>query len=349
MNPLFYQVETFSHPELGDIKGRVFRQDEANDIVHFRSIPYATIPGRFKPCALLENIPSTFDHRPKGDFTEYGNACPSVHQPDSAYGGPLPGQTPRTYDEQTCLNLTISAPRSAVLAGQRNHGLPVMVYVHGGAFKEGAGHISALHDTTHMVGLSATENRPVIIVNIGYRLNWFGFMNCRDLIDEHVESSDEAYPFNLGIHDQRTAFQWIHKHIGGFGGNASNITAFGESAGSGSIAIHLASDLPLFKRAIMMSGNFGIMRSATLASHDESYWALLDYLNMDFETREERLEALRAVPASKLVEAINALPHVSFSPYLGPDNEMFTRGIPSYSTQDSIISSCRDGNNNRPA
>lgn len=78
------------------------------------------------------------------DFTEYKTACPAPEQDQGgAIGGVLPGDKPREYDEWTCLNLTISAPADALDDQDKN--LPVMVYVHGGAFKEGGGHVSALH------------------------------------------------------------------------------------------------------------------------------------------------------------------------------------------------------------
>ena len=77
-------------------------------------------------------------------FTEYKTACPAPEQDQGgAIGGILPGDKPREYDEWTCLNLNISAPRDALGNHERN--LPTMVYIHGGAFKEGAGHISAMH------------------------------------------------------------------------------------------------------------------------------------------------------------------------------------------------------------
>ena len=88
----------------------------------------------------MTGIPPSYSR----DFTEYGRACPATPQDDQieAVGGLLPGEELTQYDEFTCLNLTISAPKEAL--GVENKLCPVMVYVHGGAFKVG-GHISAFH------------------------------------------------------------------------------------------------------------------------------------------------------------------------------------------------------------
>jgi hypothetical protein len=74
---------------------------------------------------LLDHIPDDFDDRPHGDFTQYGAACPQVPQPTgkgSATGGFVPGEEPITYDEQACLNLTISVPANNF--PETGHSLP---------------------------------------------------------------------------------------------------------------------------------------------------------------------------------------------------------------------------------
>jgi len=138
------QTHTFTHPKLGTITGLAGSPSTTN-VVHFRSIPFASIPARFRQSVLLDHIPSS------RTFTEYGTYCPSPVQDHQRVnvGGWLPGEEEKIMDETTCLNLTISAPRDAL--GGKGKALPVMVYVHGGAFTEGSGHISALHGT---LGLS---------------------------------------------------------------------------------------------------------------------------------------------------------------------------------------------------
>ncbi len=139
------QFQTFTHPVLGALTG--LTSPSTLHTVHFRSIPFALIPARFRQSTLLNHIPSSHNR----DFTKDGTACPSPPQTDQteASGGPLPGEEAKKFDEELCLNLTISAPRDAF--GDVERGLPVMVYVHGGGFTVGTAHVSALHGKSQVL------------------------------------------------------------------------------------------------------------------------------------------------------------------------------------------------------
>ncbi|OQE36801.1 hypothetical protein PENCOP_c011G07625 [Penicillium coprophilum] len=341
---------TLDHPQLGSLTGRLVDDQHADGqtvtdpVVHFRSIPYATIPARFSQSVLLDHIPDHFDDRPRGDFTKYGAACPQVPQPKgrgSATGGFAPGEEPITYDEQTCLNLTISAPVKNV--GGANDSpipkrlLPVLVYVHGGGMIEGKGHVSALHDTTKMTELAAHESMDVVVVSIGYRLNWQGFIACHDLLEEAKEKGEPA--FNYGLRDQRNSFLWIHKYITGFGGDPANITAFGESGGAVSLFMHACSDVPLFSRVILQSGSPNAIGSSTLDELDVYYHRLLSYLGLAGETRAERLKALREVPVSRLIDFIRDNKISTMKPFFGPEGDFFPQQ-PLWANQGEILAKC---------
>ncbi|MCJ1296497.1 hypothetical protein MMC34_008063 [Xylographa carneopallida] len=342
---------TFEHPAFGDITGRLNKkvEDDSLDVpavAHFRSIPYATIPGRFKQSVLLaDGLPEHYDERPKGDFREYGYACPQIPQPYDAVGGKLPGEGDRRYDELKCLNLTVSAPyfnlRNVPVGRCESSAekklLPVMVYVHGGAFSEGAGHVSAMHETVKMVELATKENMGVVMVSIGYRLNWHGFLTCRDLVEENQNSDGPV--LNYGLHDQRNAFKWIKKYISGFGGDPNNVTAFGESAGSISLAYHMCSNVPLFERVIMQSGNNGTVEQWKMEQYEEVYQRLLNYLGIHADTGSERLQLLRDVPAARLVDAIRELKASPFHPYMGAEGA-FCPMQPNYGNQNEIMPKC---------
>jgi carboxylesterase type B len=125
------QKVTVSHESLGTITGRRVR----SNVLQFRSIPFATIPGRFRQSVLVTDLGS------ERDFTEYGYACPARKQSNDFNGGPLPGDTPLKYDEFKCLNLTISTPLSSMGDQGVKKKLPVLMYCHGGGFVEGAGNI----------------------------------------------------------------------------------------------------------------------------------------------------------------------------------------------------------------
>ncbi|KAB7498902.1 Venom carboxylesterase-6 [Armadillidium nasatum] len=120
---------------------------------------------------------------------------------------------------------------------QRNKKLPVMVFIHGGAF----------------VALSANEYQPYILMNedivlivIQYRLGIFGFLS----------TEDSVMPGNMGLKDQQLALKWVKENIESFGGDSNSITIFGESAGGASVHYQVLSpgSKGLFNRAIIQSG-----------------------------------------------------------------------------------------------
>ncbi|KAH8597396.1 Alpha/Beta hydrolase protein [Bisporella sp. PMI_857] len=332
--PAEFTSHTFIHPQLGNLTGRINVQ-LTPDVVHFRSIPFASIPARFRQSILLTSIPAGHSR----DFTKYGTACSSpdqnnVHGKDVVIGGLLPGEEEMRFGEFDCLNLTVSAPKD-VLGGSNGNPLPVMVYIHGGAFKVGKGHISAMHDTTRLVQMSVKEGHPVVIVSIHYRLHWLGFLACQDLIND-AEAHNEP-PSNFALYDQRNAFFWIHRFIEGFGGDSKHITAFGESAGAGSIALHMSTSVPLFNRAGIMSGTTATAPPVDLALKEVEYLALLQYLDIDVADP-ERLRKLREIPVDLLVESLSKI-HIPVFSGLKHDS-FFTRGFPNWWTEDKLIGDC---------
>ena len=121
------------HPLLGRLTG--LRRNK--NVVQFRGIPYGRIPMRFRQAIPVEKLlPEELD------CTKYGFACPQIEQGKDAFGGSIPGESERRYDEFSCLNLTVAAPFSS--GGLEYSNLPVMVYVHGGGFAEGA-HYGMVH------------------------------------------------------------------------------------------------------------------------------------------------------------------------------------------------------------
>ncbi len=91
--------------------------------------------------------------------------------------------------------------------------------------------------------LAKESDHPVVLVQINYRLGIFGFAASSDLASEHDSRTSNGdisqlapdYLGNFGIVDQRNAFEWVQNHIQDFGGDPSDVTAFGVSAGSGSL------------------------------------------------------------------------------------------------------------------
>ena len=158
----------------------------------------------------------------------FGPACP---QQDVAgiYG-------PQNED---CLNLNIYAPQV-----QGDSLLPVMVWIYGGSFEHG-GNALPLYN-----GVNLANDGNVIVVAVNYRIGALGFGATTAI-------GDDAMTGNYGLLDQRLGLKWVQQNIGAFGGDAANVTIFGESAGSMSICFHLVSpgSWPYFGRVIMESGS----------------------------------------------------------------------------------------------
>ena len=115
-------------------------------------------------------------------------------------------------------------------------GLPVMVWIHGGAFLHGCSAMP-LYDGT------AFARDGIVLVTVNYRLGALGFALLRDS------------PANLGLQDQLAALRWVQQNIAAFGGDPSQVTIFGQSSGGASVAALPSSPAGrgLFGRAIVQS------------------------------------------------------------------------------------------------
>lgn len=167
-------------------------------------------------------------------------ACPQPANPytDQMIGG---GVDVLGFDEN-CQRLSVTVPADA----HPDSRLPVMVWIHGGSNVIGAGDLPQF-DPARLVA-----EQHVIVVTVTYRLGVLGYLG------------GDGRHANLGLLDQREAFDWVRRNIAAFGGDASNITAFGQSAGADAIVQLLAAtaDEPaLFDRAIIQSAPFGLMRN----------------------------------------------------------------------------------------
>lgn len=212
----------------GGVLQGVVQADAA--IVSYKGIPYAEPPTgehRWRP-----PMPA----RPwQGvrDATAFGMSClqpPPV--PTSVYYG---GMAPSGED---CLSLNVWAPADA-------QGLPVMVWIHGGALM-GGGSSEPLYDGTMIA------QQGVVFVSINYRLGLLGFLAHPSLSAE----SPQGLSGNYGILDQIEALRWVRDNIAAFGGDPAKVTIAGESAGGLSTIALMASPQAhgLFRAAITQSG-----------------------------------------------------------------------------------------------
>lgn len=194
----------------------------------WRGVPYATPPVGDLRWAAPE------DARPWDgvrEAVEFGAACA---QGESVMG--MPG-IPSTSED--CLYLNVYVPDSGAVD------LPVMVWLHGGGNTYGA---AAQYDPSRLVA-----GGEVMVVTVGYRQGLFGSLAhpALDGADGEIRSGD------YGLQDQRAALRWVHSNAAAFGGDAGNVTLFGESGGGYDSCAHLTSadSAGLFDKVIMQSAN----------------------------------------------------------------------------------------------
>ena len=224
--PAVAEVPALARTSVGDLRGTV-----EGGVSVWRGVPYAQQPvgeRRFAaPVAL----------------------SPWTGVRDALENGPLPLQSrsmvardrrdPKIRDE-ACLTVTVWSPD---VSGS----LPVMVWIPGGAFLNGAGQLQ-LYD-----GSRLAANGHVVVVNVTYRVGVFGGFELGDL--------GEGFDDNLCLRDQIAALAWVRDNIAAFGGDASRVTVCGESAGATSVLAMLASPAAedLFSQAIAQSPALPLM------------------------------------------------------------------------------------------
>nr|AHG95983.1 acetylcholinesterase [Octopus vulgaris] len=194
---------------------------------------------------------------------------------------------PNTVMSEDCLYLNIWAPSEARKSRSQ---LATMIWIFGGAFMSG----SSTLDIYDGRWLAASEN--VIVASLNYRLGPFGFLSLNNV----------RAPGNMGLLDQTLAIQWIRDNILSFGGDPKKLTLFGESAGSGSVSLHVVSPLSqrLFRNAIMMSGSAtATWATVPVEKNIERAKAMADFLKCPTENTTSMIDCFLEADAHKLANA----------------------------------------------
>ncbi|MEQ2255905.1 hypothetical protein ILYODFUR_018713 [Ilyodon furcidens] len=146
------------------------------------------------------------------------------------------------YGSEDCLYLNIWVPHNKSVATN----VPVMVWIFGGGFLVGASFGANFLDNYLYSGQEIADRGNVIVVTLGYRVGSLGFLS----------TGDAGLPGNYGLWDQQAAIAWVHRNIRSFGGDPTNITIFGESAGGASVNFQILTphNKGLIRRAISQSG-----------------------------------------------------------------------------------------------
>lgn len=255
------------HPLATTRSGRI-RGQKLQNLSIFRGIPYGadTAQFRFQP-AVKENSWSTVR-----DALEFGASAP---QPKSSEN-----------TSEDCLYLNVTTP--GLRDGRKR---PILVYIHGGAYNNGSG------SDPQYDGINLALRGDVVVITVNHRLNLFGYLYLAGF-------PGAAFPYsgNVGQLDLVQALQWVQEHAQEFGGDAGNVTVFGQSGGGAKIITLMAMPAAkgLFHRAFTMSG-----QQVTAAGHraaTQRAQIFLDALKLPVE----RLDELRTLPIAALQEAANA-------------------------------------------
>ncbi|RUS69921.1 hypothetical protein EGW08_022320, partial [Elysia chlorotica] len=221
------------------------------------------------------------------DATSFGNIC---MQQDTQRFNIAPAS-------EDCLNLNIFAPKPSASVRP----LPVMLFIHGGSFRNWD---AAYFNYTNLA------LKGVVVVTINYRLDAFGFLSTQDNI----------IPGNFGLMDAKLALEFVKEIIGDFGGDASDITLFGSSAGGAMVSQMRLSPLTRgkFQKAIAQSGpgtcNWCSYKPGTAFVPRQIAFALGQLAQCTpaqgtsgTQASQALLDCLRDVPADQLIEAVRNL------------------------------------------
>lgn len=204
---------------------------------------------------------------------------------------PVTGQPVLQHRDEDCLVVNVTAP---VVPPPDEAGYPVLVWVHGGGYVQGAG-------AGDLVGDAAVlAQHGLVVVTFNYRLGALGFLHLSDLAGADLADAGQA-----GFLDQVAALRWVRDNISGFGGDPRRLTIYGVSAGAKSVANLIASPLTagLMSRAISSSGGAEHVATPQQAMRVRS--RLLRELSLTDDAT--GLRRLIDVPPAELVAAQEAI------------------------------------------
>jgi para-nitrobenzyl esterase len=261
--------------DTGYVSGTVIG-DVGKEVRIYRGIPYAAPPVgdlRWKPPQPADSWPGI------RECTAFGNSSP---QPMAVTDM---RDMPKSED---CLYLNVLTPAKAA-----SDNLPVMVWLHGGGYTMGSASMPPY-------GSPRLPQNGVVLVTANMRLGPLGLLAHPLLSQESPEGVSGNYMF----FDMIAALEWVQRNIAAFGGNAGNVTIFGESGGGGKVDCLMSSPLAggLFHRAIYESGAAGSLMPGIPMKDLESKGEKL-FAKLGVDKGADPLEAARAVPPDKIFEA----------------------------------------------
>ncbi|NJK83282.1 MAG: carboxylesterase family protein, partial [Saprospiraceae bacterium] len=251
--------------QYGQIQG-----NQNGNVLQFLGIPYAKPPVDSLRWRIPQPPSSWIDIQ---DALVFAPPCPQKEGTE-------------IFGNEDCLYLNIWTPS---LSAQ----LPVMVFIHGGSNQSGS------TDQFLYFGKNMAERGQVIVVTIQYRLGPLGFLTHPGLEPEQAN----LVSGNFAVLDQIMALNWVKENIVNFGGDSSNVTIFGESAGALNVSNLMVSSLAkgLFHKAIVQSG------SPLLLPYEQAKTIGTDYVNTYISTGndDQKIQYMRTLPADSLVKDLS--------------------------------------------
>lgn len=261
-----------------------------NGVESFKGIPFAAPPvGTLRwrapqPAAAWSGVRAA---------DKFGPAC---------FQQERPGGTVRRADmSEDCLSINIWRPAGATKP------LPVMVWIYGGGLTSGWSGGPVYDGTQFAKG-------GVVLVSMNYRIGRLGFFAHPALTKENADGGRLG---NYGLMDQIAALEWVKRNIAAFGGDANNVTIFGESAGGLSVDGLMISPPArgLFHKAISQSG-YGRGHFVRISEPTPSGKPSAETEGVAFAKQlgleNADLAALRALPADKITDSFNPGGAISF-------------------------------------
>ena len=269
-----------SEPIVDTAAGKL-RGSAGDGVYAFKGIPYGANTGGANRFQLAKPVQPWTGVR---DALDYGPRAPQRERPASEPHLSWIRDT-RPFSED-CLVLNVWTP--AINDSSKR---PVMVYIHGGGFATGASSAPGLD------GSNLARRGDVVLVSLNHRLNLFGHLDLAGAPGPYGDSG------NVGMLDVVEALKWVRQNISRFGGDASNVTIFGQSGGASKVAVLMAMPAAkgLFHKAIVQSAS-SLLTMATPDDAERNTHFFLAQLGLD----KSNIEPLLEMPAEKLLETLPA-------------------------------------------
>lgn len=267
-----------------EVTGGVIEGAHRRGLRMWRGIPYAAPPiGPFRFRAPQPVVP--WDGIRSAE--EFGPVAPQDRN------GQFAGPPTSVAMSEDCLTLNVISPER-----EPEHPLPVMVFIHGGAYSVGSSR------EIHAQGEGFVREGDVVFVNFNYRIGALGYLDFSSWSTPEVPLES-----NLGLRDQLAALEWVQRNIRLFGGDPNLVTLFGESAGANAVTtlMTVPTAAGLFHRAIAQSSPANAVYPAEIAAEwAREYLELLSELVDDSSTESTSVEDAASLLMSSPVESLVA-------------------------------------------